>query len=259
MMRIVDDFKGLPMAEFELTVRHRGCWTGILSRAAGEELAIDPVTRKNKSLVVLVLMSKARAKSIEAMKGLKRTGAVRNYAQLQEMQHKAIYQVEVDPKTSILESIVDQSFELLSPVTVKDEIEKYRFGTFDISHADKDFAKLIGELKSMRNVSVLDYKSRKTEGIATPERSRLTEEDHDLIRELIESDYFNPNSKDRPRQEDLANKLGLSTGKLNQMLRKLEFMGFQNLLAVKPDLEEFRALLREVETEESIRQARRKS
>lgn len=240
MMHTMDDSRGFTIAEFELTLSHKGSWAETLSKASGKGLLIHPISQHEKNLVVLVFMPNTKAESIDTIKKLRRTGDIRHYEKLQD----DVFRVEVDPKKSIIQSIVTNYFEFLSPVTVIDEVEKYRFGTLDISHADSCFSKLIGNLKNMRGVSILDYKSEKVERPPSPERSRLTEEDHNLIRELIASDYFNPKKKSRPRQEDIARKLKLSSGKVNQMLRNLEYMGFQNLLAVKSDLGEFRTILR---------------
>jgi predicted DNA binding protein len=249
MMHIVDDFRALPRAEFELTLTHKGCWAGKLSKASGQELAIDPVVQKGKSLVVLVLMSKGA--SLKALAELKQAGEIGNYEKLQEPAQKIVCRVEVDEKKSILQSIADHYFELLSPVTVSDETEKYHFGTLDISRADSNFSELISALKGKKGVSIESYKEREVQPARLTEHQRLTEQDHALIREIITTDYFNPDKKGRPKQEDLAKRLNMSTGKLNQMLRKLEYIGFQNLLIVKPDMAEFRALLREIEREDS--------
>jgi len=249
MMSMADDFRGLPRAEFELTLRHKGCWAGKLSKASGQELAIDPIVQKGKHLIVLVLTPKDG--SMDALVKLKRAGEIRDYVKLQEGDTKILFRVEEPGRTSIPRSITDYYFEFLSSFTVKDDIEKYRFGTLDLEHADLKFSELLSELKKMKDVFIIDYQSRKIERAPLIEVPTLTDQDHELVKELITSDYFNPNKKDRPTQEDLAKRLGISTGKLNQMLRKLEHMGFQNLLAVRADLDEFRALLREVERDES--------
>jgi len=249
MMHMVDDFRAFPRVEYEMTLKHSGCWAGALAISSGAEIAIDPIVHKGKALVVLVAVP-LHASPVEALAKLRKKGAIRNYAELQRAMRNFVFQVEVPRHDSIIMSMTSLAFELLAPVIVKGETEVYRFGTLDVNHAEPLFRTLLDRLKRMREVSIIDYRVKKIEQATVAEKMRWSEKDRELIRELVLTDYFNPSKTGRPTQDELAAKLHVAAGKLNRMLRRIEHIGFQNLLALRPDLEEFRALLREVEEEE---------
>ena|SRR2546427_2283909 len=249
MMSIVDDFRKYPRVEYEMTLQQPTSWAEKLASLSGEKIAIDPLAMRGKYLTVVVAIP-SHAKPNESLAKLRKSRAIKSYTELQRLEENSLFQVEVDAGNTVLAKMADNAFELVSSVIASGERETYRFATLDVSHAEERLATLLNEIKRSLHVTIQEYKVKKVEPTPILEDVTWDDKDRDLIKELVKADYFNPKKAGRPTQDDLASKLGISVGKVNQMLRQLEYTSFQNFLALKPDLAEFRALLKEIRTKE---------
>ena len=73
----------------------------------------------------------------------------------------------------------------------------------------------------------------------------------DVIKLLVEGHYFDPSGR-KISQKEISKRLKISVGKVNEIIRLVELIGFNNLVYSTPDLAKFKKSFKKIINSDKI-------
>lgn len=179
---------------------------------------------------------------LSILKRLRKSGDIKEY----ELEDKAsnilsVYIVAKDPR--VCSTIQKNKFELLSPIVITKDFETYEIRSFGEKKSNAHITALQAALEKL-NIRI----EKLIKKVSVPHASwsvPLLKFDDDAIKvieHLVARNYFDINKRDIT-QKEIAKKVGISTAKVNEIIRNIELVGFKNLISIHPDLNEFNTIL----------------
>jgi predicted DNA binding protein len=146
--------------------------------------------------------------------------------------------------------ILRNQFELMQPVIVDKNSETYSIRAFGESKSNIRIATLIEDLaKSKISIENIFRELRAPEMHSVVPPVKFDGEVLSVIEKLVEGNYFDKNKR-KITQGKISKQLDISVGKVNDIIRYVEWLGFHTLLSIYPDLNKFKSLLHEIMKED---------